>query len=1361
MPVFAAENILFEQANMVTSANVGSVFSIIEDKPGYLWLGSSEGLFKYDGYEFKRYLGDDSYRSLHQDPDGTLWALGSRSMKKYRPETDSFEVFSLPGDEHKLLSGFPHPQAMVQTADASLWFFAGGGQVLQYQKTDDRWRRYALFPQNSGRETLPSVPLITRKGRLLLAIGPELFTYDAVSDTFNLLLTLDQAGVSITVLEEETSGALLLGSNRGLYRYLIGTGEMLHYQALPVKTQPGKAISSNLVTRILTDKRQNIWVGTKDGLNLFDPHSGTFHRIRHPRETKVGEFVQTLAQDRSGNLWLSGLSGLYYYAPGKMRFVIEAANPDDPHSLSHPSPWSILFDSRQRLWLGTYGGGLNVKAGNDKTYRRYRHNSSNRNSLSDMSVMWMLEDSRQNIWLGTRRGLNLYREQSDDFKHFYFAPENSDAPVNKIFSLLEQEENILWLATQGGVVRTEFTADDHALPEMATHQVFLPGEVVYHIWMSSEQEIWAGTQSGLYRLNNQGQVIKHYQGEAKVAGNLSGNMVNQVYQDKKGTIWVGTENGLNKYLPQQDTFEFIPLFGRGTLAGVQNLLEDANGLLWLVTSSRGLIVMDTDKEQVLAHYTRSEGFTFAVTLHALAPDGRIYLGTLNQGLVSFYPRASREAQQIQLTRIRLDDNEILPAPGGRFYVKGDSAGDNRQEQMSAQAFAHNSKNLAFQFSNFEYARGRSVEYQYKLEGFDEQWREAPVISRLATYTNLSPGHYSFIARARLPMGRWSETRFDFFIEYPVWRSWWAYSGYLVALGVFVYLGGRVQTRVLKKRNRALEQKIALRTGQITEKNKEITALLASKNRFYSNISHEFRTPLMVMLIPIEKILASNPANKGQWQAAYHQGQRLVKMVEHLIEFANQDKKAAAVNTQYPLDSAIRQLCEAYAGMADDKAIAFHLDIQVITPQILLTRDCLEQVLGNLITNAIKYTPAKGKVRVTVTEEDAILKLAVADTGYGIAPQYQQQVFERFSRIDNPEHGQAEGIGIGLAIVKEQVELNQGSITLSSEPGKGSCFTVTLPVIAGNEGGGELSSRSTGRLDSALAAEGVAAAGDIAADVARAQDKEKEKLLIVEDNPDLRRLLSQELGSAFHCLSAKDGAEGIALAERELPDLIISDVMMPNKNGFELCQSVKQSPLTCHIPVILLTAKGDKASKMTGWQCEADDYIGKPFDIRELNCRIDNLINSRKKLAQVHKLRFLSGQTPQGHAGGEAPLLSGSDANLPLPERFIEDIKAVVEQGYTQAEFSINDMAGGLYMSSRQLQRKTKAILQISPSEYLKQFRLQQAKVYLQQNMQAASVAHRVGFSSPAYFGSCFKAQYGQTPVQYQQSCVDGQQLACR
>ncbi|WDE10338.1 two-component regulator propeller domain-containing protein [Thalassomonas haliotis] len=1354
------ENILFEQANMVISTNVGSVFSIIEDKSGYLWLGSSEGLFKYDGYEFKRYLGDDSYQHLYLEPGGGIWAMGSRLMKKYRAETDSFEAFSLPADEHRLLTGFPSIHVMAHTDDGGLWFFADGGQVLQYQKADDHWRRYALFPENRTRETLPSVPLVTREGRLLVGAGSEVFAYDPAKDNFTPVITLSEPGISITVLKEEIPGTLLIGSNRGLYRYLAGSGEMRQYQASPIKARPDKSISSNLVTRILTDNRQNIWVGTKDGLNLFDPQSGTFQRIRHPGEVKVGEFVQTLAQDRSGNIWLSGLSGLYYYGPEKMRFVIEAANPDDPHSLSHPTPWSILFDSRQRLWLGTHGGGLNVKEDGKKTYRRYHHEIGNGHSLSNMSVMWIFEDSRQNIWLGTRKGLNLYREQSDDFKSFYFAPENSDAQVNSIFSLLEQEGNILWLATKGGVVRAELTANDNALPGIATYQVFLPGEVVFHVWMSPEQEIWAGTQSGLYRLTAQGQVLKHYQDDDKVAGSLSGNFVNQIYQDKNGTIWVGTENGLNKYLPHQDTFEYIPLLGPETLAGVQNLLEDENGLLWLVTVSKGLIVMDTDKEQVLAHYTPNEGFTFAVTLHALAPDGRIYLGTMNQGLVSFYPRQSRGEQQIQLTGIRFDDREVLPAPGGRFYLKGQAAVDNRPGQASAPAFAYNSKNLEFQFSNFEYLRGSSVEYQYKLDGFDEQWREASTITRLATYTNLSPGHYSFSARARLPLGRWSETRFDFFIEYPVWRSWWAYLGYLLALVFFVYLGGRVQTRVLKKRNRVLEQKIALRTVEITEKNHEITELLASKNRFYSNISHEFRTPLTVMLLPIEKLLATNPANKGQWQAAYHQGQRLVRMVEHLIQFAHQDKKAPPVKSVYPLDSTIHRLCDAYTGMADEKGIALSLDVRVISPQILLTQDCLEQVLGNLIANAIKYTQVNGKVKVTASEDNAHLILRVADTGYGIVPEYRQQIFERFSRIDNPGHDQAEGLGIGLAIVKEQLEQNQGTISLSSEPGKGSCFTVTLPVVSAGEAAGELSSPAMAAAACVLPPDALIAEGEISADAVQASGKEKEKLLIVEDNPDLRLLLSQEFAGTFHCLSAKDGAEGMALAERELPDLIISDVMMPEKNGFELCQSVKQSSLTCHIPVILLTAKGDNSSKMTGWQCEADDYISKPFELNELSCRIDNLINSRKKLAQVHKLRFLSGQAQQGDKGAELNLPASTGETLPSPEGFIADIKAVVEQGYTQAEFSINDMAGGLYMSSRQLQRKTKAILQISPSEYLKQFRLQQAKVYLQQNMQAASVAHRVGFSSPAYFGSCFKAQYGQTPLQYQHSCAGGDRLAC-
>ncbi|WDE07014.1 response regulator [Thalassomonas viridans] len=1355
------ENVLFEQAHMVNDINVGSVAGIIQDKSGYLWLGTSEGLFRYDGYEFKRYLGDDSYLSLHQEPGGALWALGRRSMKKYRADTDTFEVFSLPTEQHKLLADFPRIGAMAQTRDAGLWFFAHGGEVLQYQKAGDRWRRYALFPGDNTRETLQSVPLVDRQGRLLLGVGHQVFAYDAASDGFVREFALDGPEVSITALAEGAPGTLLIGTNGGLYRRFAASGKMQRYQAASLAQQPGMSISSNRVTRILTDNRQNIWVGTQDGLNLFNPQSGTFHRIRHPAEVKVGEFVRMLAQDDSGNVWLSGLSGLYYYAPEKMRLFIEEADADNPQSLSHSTPWSVFFDSRQRFWVGTRGGGLNVRNAGEKNYKRYRYLSDDKHSLSDMSVVGIIEDSRQNIWLATYNGLNLYREQSDDFKVFYFAPENAGAPVNQITSIAAQDANTLWLSTRGGVIQVELTMGDDGLPDIKAHQVFLPGEVIFHVWLSPEQEIWAGTPAGIYRLNAGGEVIKHYRDD-KTAGTLSGNFANQVYQDKNGTIWAGTEYGLNKFLPQQDAFEYVPLFGPQTYAGVQNLLEDNTGLLWLVTSSRGVIAMDTDREQVVAHYPRNEGFSYVATLHTLAPDGRIYLGTMNQGLVSFYPRQSRAQKDIQLTRIRVDDREIIPAPDGEFYLKEPGeAGDGRQKKVSVPVLAYNSKNLAFQFSNFEYLRANSVEYQYKLEGFDEKWREASAVNRLASYTNLSPGHHSFRARARLPLGRWSETRFDFFVEYPLWRSWWAYGGYLLCLAFFVYLGGRLQTRVLKKRNKALEQKIALRTEEITEKNREITELLASKNRFYSNISHEFRTPLTVMLLPIEKMLASKEEDKGQWLAAYNQGQRLVKMVDHLIEFSRQDKKTPPAKVAYQPDAAIRQLCESFVALAREKELSLVQDIKVVTARVLLTRDCLEQVLGNLIANAIKYTPIRGKITVTASEANGRLSLSVADTGYGIASEYREQVFERFSRIDNPEHQQAEGIGVGLAIVKEQAELNQGRVLLSSEPGKGSCFTVLLPVVAASEAAPVVPTQAS--LQAQVLPSAVSPAEE-EMPVAGTEEtaKEKDKLLIVEDNPDLRQLLTRELGNAYHCLTAKDGAEGIAVAERELPDLIISDIMMPHKNGFELCRSVKQSPLTCHIPVILLTAKGDRASKISGWQCEADDYIGKPFDLGELNCRIDNLINGRKKLAQVHKSRFLSGQTQQEEAELQLVASSGDSAgeSLPLPEGFIEDIKAVVEQGYTRAEFSIEEIAEGLHMSSRQLQRKTKALLQISPSDYLKQFRLQQAKIYLRQNMQAASVAHRVGFSSPAYFGSCFKAQYGQTPLQYQQSC-NGGQLACQ
>ena len=1330
---------------MVNATNIGSVFSLIEDKSGYFWLGTSEGLFRYDGYEFKRYLGDDSYLALHQEPDGELWALGAGSLKKYRANTDSFDIFHLPQAQHKLLTGFPAISAMAQTVDASLWFFAGGGQVLQYQKADNRWRRYALLPPGSAGETLKPVPLVNRRGQLLLGLGHQVFAYDPAGDTFVGELALGSAERSITVLAEEASGALLIGTNRGLYRKPAGSGKIQQYQASVLSKQGGGDISSDQVTRILTDSRQNIWVGTKDGLNLFNPQNGAFRRIRHAPDVKVGEFVQMLARDNSGNIWLSGLSGLYYYAPQKMRFAVEEADVDNPQSLSHSTPWSVLFDSRQRFWVGTFGGGLNVRNAGEKNFKRYRHLSGDKHSLSDMSVIGIMEDSRQNIWLATYKGLNLYREQSDDFKVFYFSPEKNDARVNKITSIAMEDANRLWLSTAGGVLRVELSTGADGLPEVKAYRLFLPGVLVYHVWVSPQKEIWAGTQSGIYRLNADGEVISHYRDD-KPTGTLTGNFVNQVYQDKNGTIWAGTGYGLNKYLPDRDTFEFFPLLGPKTYAGVQNLFEDQAGLLWLVTSSRGLIALNTDKEQVVAHYTRREGFTYSITLHAQARDGRIYLGTMNQGLVSFYPRQSRAAKAVRLTRIRVDDGEIIPAGDGKFYSAKSGEADG-QGQAPAVTLPYHNKNLEFQFSNFEHLRAGAVEYQYKLEGFNEDWRQAGAVTRLATYTNLSPGDYRFRVRARLPLGRWSETGFDFFVAYPPWRSWWAYGGYLFALVCLASLAGRWQTRVLKQRNKLLEQKIALRTEEISQKNREITDLLASKNRFYSNISHEFRTPLTVMLIPIEKMLARSDKDKAQWLAAYNQGRRLVNMVEHLIDFARQDKKMPVEKAPCRLAAALGQVCESYTAMADNKEITLVQEINVATPRVLLTRDCLEQVLGNLIANAIKYTPARGKVKVTANEENGQLSLRVADTGYGIAPECREQVFERFFRIENPGHDQADGIGIGLAIVKEQVELNQGQINLSSEPGKGSCFSVILPVIVA----GEASPAAVPQIQ----AEEVAAS---AAQQGGEAGREKDKLLIVEDNPDLRQLLIRELGRAFHCLSAQDGAEGIAVAERELPDLIISDIMMPNKNGFELCRSVKQSQLTCHIPVILLTAKGDKASKISGWQCEADDYMGKPFDLGELSCRIDNLINSRKKLARVHKLRFLSGQMLQGKASAQP---ESADVNLPLPEHFIRDIKAVVAQGYPRAEFSIQEMADGLHMSSRQLQRKTKALLQISPSEYLKQFRLQQAKVHLQQDMQAASVAHLVGFSSPAYFGSCFKAQYGQTPVQYQQSRNGAKQLACQ
>jgi signal transduction histidine kinase/DNA-binding response OmpR family regulator len=720
---------------------------------------------------------------------------------------------------------------------------------------------------------------------------------------------------------------------------------------------------------------------------------------------------------------------------------------------------------------------------------------------------------------------------------------------------------------------------------------------------------------------------------------------------------------------------------------------------------------------------------------AVHPNGDLYVATFS-GLVSLDP--DDFAEDIREPSVLLRGLSVRNEP--RFPTESDG--------NTHLTLAHDDDLMSIELAVLDYQNPERNRYAYRLDGVDPDWRYTEGGARTVSYTTLPAGNYLFRFRGMGSSGRWvePETPLGVTVLPAPWATAWAYAGYLAVS--FVILAGfvRYRTRAARQQAATLQSMVAERTSEleartrtISEQQKHLQQAIEAKDRLYANVSHEFRTPLTVILGPVDRLLRREGTRDGRvyLEVVRRNAQRLLRLVDQLMTLARVDAHRVATPGPIRVEQIVKAVAESFRTLADDKNIDFSVDVKD-THWIACDRDTLEKIVANLVSNAIKFTPEGGQVAITVCREsDDQLRLIVSDTGIGISPEDQSAVFDRFFRATG--HEAIEGSGLGLALVKELVEATGGRIELVSAPGSGTMFSVWFELCEAAD-----PSSLAEEDDSSSVAE-LEAASLLEDEIDVISDREGGTMptaVVIEDNRDLCWHIGEVMGDLLHCEFAHDGEAGVEMVVDLVPDIVLCDVALPRLNGFEVTRQLKMDERTSHIPLILLTARSDEESRLRGLQALADEYVTKPFSEAELKQRVETLLAIREILRQQF--------------GREAPSISSGvlPANIGSRDRrFLERVREAVAVHFADPEFSMNELAELVAMSERQLQRKLKAITNVTPREYLRTYRLEQALALLKAGESAGVVAFAVGFSSHSYFSTCFKAQYGVTPGQAAESGV--------
>ncbi len=1326
-----------------------SVSSILKDEDGFMWFGTAHGLNRYDGTTIRQFenqefdttsLSKNYIEDIFEGPEGNIWIRNSGLVHNVylrggeifcRNMTEIARRYQLKSPRVRSISKdaegrfwFIHPHEGISVYDPALknsvHLYQGGGRgggglsnnmasAVMESVSGDMWVVY----ENGIIDIFDP-----KEFRIKRQFSIEHYLESGISYQFSLFIDGDGDGwVYCPFL---TKGAFMIERV---------SGEVTHYTATGVDAK----LNNGLVKCILEYDKGQIWLGTDHGgINIIDKHSGDVSFLMHdPADPKSlsHNAIYTLYQDEIGTVWVGTFkNGINLYHRNMARFVHHER--EIGPSLPHNDINSFLEDQHGNVYIGTNGAGLYYwERGSDK----YSKVIDAEGKSSAEVIVDMAMDQEGVLWMGTYQQ-GLYRYDGETFKSYLpnLNHPNGLRDVN-VWSVFVDSKNRIWLGTlneglhlfnKGEGVFTHFHVDDEKFPSNNSYVVALEEDKYGNIWV--------GGGDGIDIINLEKGYHKYYPGGSM---GLSGSQITDIHRDASGIIWVSTTKGLNLFDEGEERFLSFSKSDGLPSSYIVSILEDDSGHLW-VGSQHGLGYIEVDRNEFpfsLAFRQFNlgdglQGLAFSLNSALKTKDGHFLFGGGN-GFNRFKMddfRFRNESPKVVFTDFQLFNKTVAVNEN----VNGRVLLNAPVQNTKGVELKHFENIFSIAFSSLNFLNPEKTQFQYKLVGFNEDWTtiEKPPFS--VTYTNLDPGTYQLLVRATNGDGQWSEEKHAFFISIsaPYWKSPFAYLFYfLVGVAAALFIVKWFLDKEKEKLRREEEKK----------ENRRIQELDKLKTRFFTNISHEFRTPLSLILSPAEQLMKNNDSEADMEKISIIQrnAKRLLHLVDQLLDIKNIEKEGVEFSpSNGDLVAFLRERVEAFKALSSDKRIGLNFKSAESLLVASFDGDKLEKIIFNLLSNAFKFTPSGGEVEVKArfiplgdgNAQKGTFEVEVKDSGIGIDENDLPKIFERYYVGKESKRVANAGTGIGLSLSLDFAKLHGGDIQVSSIKGKGSTFVLTFPI--------EVSDWELPRK------------GDLWTD----QEEEEYKnlqaglptLLVVDDNPDFLLYLGRSLATNYHIITAVDGQEALEKAVKLIPDLVISDLMMPVMDGVQLCKRIKGDIKTSHIPVILLTARSSEEKQMEGLGSGCNLYLTKPFSLDLLQLSISNLLQERAKLQQLYQKKISA-------KASEEEIVS-------LDDILIRDAIRLVEQNLDNPSLTVEQLSRELGMSRVHFYKKIHSLTGKSPVTFIRSIRLEHAKQLLQRSQLTVSeIAFKVGYNNTKYFSKHFKAEYGKLPSQVSKAEVEG------
>lgn len=1296
------------------------VTSIYQDEYGFIWIGSKDGLNRFDGRKNEIFrqtpddpndLTDNNVGTICGDGNGHLFVRGYATASVFDLKTYRFKMIRRTG------------VAAIHYANGYLWI-ASPKAISRYAPETGTLEQFFSFGENQTPDIHISAICVGKSGTLHVATVHHGYFRIRPDGEIVGHTPLEEAN---SMIEDEQGNVWIATRHQGLYR-IDPSLRVRHY----LHSADPRSLIHNNVRQIISVGDDKYYVCTMGGLSLLDASTDTFTHFSYGRQDEVYDTgsVTAMMYDRQGTLWFGTFyNGVYNYNPEYDLFRHYQPSKHVPGRLSSRIVNAVAEDRDGRIWMGTEGGGLNRLDPDSYVFTAYRSGGSN--TISENIVKSLYYDTAANtLWASTlNRGINRLDLNTGKITHIPMkvrAGADSASDYKNILRITPLNADTLLLATDQGAVALDKRTLEFSLLEI--NYVSARRHQVWDILADSARVLWLTTASGLYQYDMDDRSTKRYAIRDVIGTNINMNFT-RIMKDSKNRLWFGTAGaGLFLYLREQNGFKHYHT-GDGLVNDyITGMCEDTASGKLLISTTGGLSRLDP-QSGAFESFHRGNGFPFeAITEGSsyLTRGGELILGTL-AGAVSMRSESLKKRYHnydLSVSDIYVNNSRVIPGDSTRLL----STSTLSQHRISLRPGFNI---ISFEVFNNDFLNSFRSQFEYMLEGFDSHFSKASPNGQI-TYTNLSPGKYTFIARGTLPDadGNYPRTTMEVEVIPPFYDTvWFRLLCVLSIVGLLFYL---IRAHIVRLKLRASVESVRREQEHLEEVNQ-------MKLRFFTNVAHEFRTPLTLISGQLELALQKRDVNPSMYSgvlSAYKHTKRMWRLVDEIIDIRKQEQGFLKLKVAYQdMIPFIRTVYPGFEQIARKKKIAYTLQLPDEPVDLWFDALQMEKVLFNLLSNAFKYTPYGGTIELAVTNGPDCVSIRVTDNGAGIAPEHIAHVFERFYQDEKLNSGlQTMGSGIGLSFTKTVVEMHDGTITARSEPNVRTTFEVLLPHTD------TFSNPNVEKVQSNPVAEIVTdySPEEKNENKDRNTDGKRAKMVIVEDNEAVRELLTEIFGFIYDIFIAENGEQGIERVREIQPDIVLSDVVMPGITGSEMCYRLKNDPQTCHIPVVLLTARHAEQYMVEGLQTGADDYITKPFSVKLLIARCNNLVEGRRRLQQAFRKEIDSSVRTL--------------TTNPLDQELLTRAECVIESRLVDSDFNIHSFAREMGMSRSSLFSKIKGLTGQSPNELILTIRLKHGarRLTAAPGDTIAHIAYDLGFGSPSYFIKCFRSVYGETPTRYRQ-----------